>query len=205
MPRRKLPVVISYYTDNWEYPARAEQLRQDCETFSLKHDIVELEDQGSWIDNTRLKSRFVYDKLEEHKRPVLWIDADSRILRSPLGISLHADFAAVRAQSPSKKTWYVGTLLFNYTDAGREIARRWAESSVKGSDHMAFEDLWFDGFPGIIHSLPLTYCDTSPEDSDDLSDIVILTGNSKDESKRDYFRRNGTPYRQKKKKPRRRE
>ena len=192
MPRRKELIVISYYTNNWEYPQRAEQLRKDCETFGLRNDIVELEDAGSWIDNTRLKSRFVYEKLEEHKRPVLWIDADSRILKSPLGISPYADFAAVRAKSPSKKTWYAGTLLFNYTDIGRDITRRWAECGIKGSDHMALEEIWFDCFTGIIHSLPDSYCETRPENADSA---VILTGNSKDKSKQEYFRKNGLPRR----------
>jgi len=195
MPRRKELVVVSYYTNNWEYPQRAKQLRRDCETLELRNDIVELDDTGSWIDNTRLKANFVHQKLEEHKRPILWIDADSRILKTPYGISPHADFAAVRAISPSKKTWFAGTLYFNYTPEGREFARRWAECSIKGSDHMALEDVWFNGFEGIIHSLPLTYCDTRPEDSEDLDDVIVLTGNSKDSSKKEYFRKNGQPRR----------
>jgi len=192
MPRYKSPIVISYYTDNWEYAERAEILTKDCETFKLRYDVVELEDQGSWIKNTRLKARFVHQKLEEHKRPVLWIDGDSRILKSPLGITPHADFGAVRAKSPSKKTWYAGTLYFNYTDEGREIARLWAESSVTGSDHAALENVWLNSFTGIIHSLPESYCETRPEKS---KSAVILTGNSKDSSKQQYFKKNGAPRR----------
>jgi len=197
MPRHKSPIVISYYTNNWEYAERAEILRNDCKTFQLRSDIVELKDQGSWIDNTRLKSKFVHEKLEEHKRPVLWIDADSRIFKGPHGISPHADFAAVRAKSPSKKTWYAGTLLFNYTDPGREVARLWAESSVKGSDHTALENVWFNCFTGIIHSLPESYCETRPEKA---KSAVILTGNSKDSSKQEYFKKNGTPRRMRRRK-----
>jgi hypothetical protein len=192
--RHKSYIVISYYTDNWEYADRAEILKKDCEQFRLLNDIVRLDDQGSWIDNTRLKARFVHEKLEEHKRPVLWIDADSHILRSPASISPYADFAAVRAKPPSTKTWYAGTLFFNYTDAGRSIARSWADRAIKGSDHMALETLWSDGFTGIIHSLPESFCETRPEKSDSA---VILTGNSKDLSKQEYFRKNGTPRRMK--------
>jgi len=191
-PNDNTPIVISYYTNNWEYPDRAATLAKDCEMFCLESDIVELVDQGSWIKNTRMKGEFVHQKLEEHKRPVLWVDGDSRILKSPIGISDAADFAAVRAKSPSKKTWYAGTLYFNYTGPGREIARLWAKSTITGSDHMALENVWANCFTGIIHSLPDSYCETRPEKSDTA---VILTGNSKDSSKQEYFKKNGAPRR----------
>ena len=189
MPRRKEPIIISYYTNNWEYPQRAEQLREDCKLLRLRNDIFELQDSGSWIDNTRLKSRFVHEKLEEHQRPVLWIDADSRILRTPHSISPHADFAGVRAVNNDEKTFYAGTLYFNYSDAGRDFARRWSECSVNGSDHMALEEVWKEGFDGVVHCLPYRYCEV--ESRAEASDqAVIVSGSSKSKSKEEYFRKN---------------
>lgn len=191
MPRHKSLIVVSYYTNNWEYPQRAKKLREDCDTFDLRHDITELKDQGSWIENTRLKSQFVHEKLEEHKRPVLWIDGDSRILKSPLGISKLADFAAVRARPPTTKIFYAGTLFFNYTDAGRDFAQRWAECSIKGSDHAALDKIWQEGFDGLVHCLPYSYCQVEVR-KDRTDDAVIVSGSSNAESKNEYFKRN--PY-----------
>lgn len=192
MPRPKQFVVISYYTDNWEYPERAAQLRDDCERFGLRNDIVRLDDQGSWIKNTRLKSRFVHEKLEEHQRPVLWIDADSRILKSPLGISNNADIGGVRALAPTSKIFYAGTLFFNYTDGGRDFARRWAECNIKGSDHAALDRIWQEGFDGIVHCLPYTYCQVESR-KDVTDDAVIVSGSSTAQSKQEYFNRNPYP------------
>lgn len=191
MSRRKSPIIISYYTDNWEYPARAEQLMADCDTFNIDHHIVQMPDTGTWIQNTRLKATFVHEQLERLKRPVLWIDADSRLLQSPHGILKYADFAGVRAKSPTSKVFYAGTLYFNYTDAGRDFARRWAECDVEGSDHTALDSVWHQGFDGIVHCLPYSYCQVEIR-KDVTDDAVIVSGSSTDPSKQAYFRKN--PY-----------
>lgn len=179
-------VIISYYTDNWNYPKKANELKQNCESLKLDYRIEKLDDTGSWINNTRLKSKFVHENLEEIQRPVLWIDADSTLYRTPFSISSRADFAAVRADRNKTKTFYAGTLYFDYTRRGRDFARRWAECNIDGSDHMALEHVWQEGFEGLVHCLPQTYCELESK-GPPSEKVIIYSGSSRDESKQKYM------------------
>lgn len=67
--------------------------------------------------------------LDELKEPVLWVDADSRILRSPHAImNLECDFAAVKQQLPRPDLPIMATVLyFNQTQKARQLVHRWIE------------------------------------------------------------------------------
>ena len=182
-------VILSYYTNDWEYPQRAKLLIEDCKLFGINYCIEEVPSQGDWISNTRIKSNFIHEKIEELKSPVLWIDADSRILRTPHGISSRADFAAVRAVNNKEKTFYAGTLYFNYTKRARSFVQRWAECQIDGSDHMALEHVWREGFDGIVHCLPYRYCEVESRGKA-TTDAIIVSGSSRSDSKKQYFREN---------------
>jgi hypothetical protein len=177
--------IISFYTKNWAYPLFAKKLTDRCIKLGINFQIVELPDTGSWLTNTRLKSQYVYESLEQLKTPVLWVDADSTILKKPQ-IDLSYDCGAVRTPPGHSKTWYVGVLFFNYTDAGREFARLWANSSVDGSDHRAFEETYLQyGNSVKFLEFPNTYTELKRA----TSDTVISIGLSKDPSKMTYFKK----------------
>jgi hypothetical protein len=162
----------------------AKRLETRCISLGINSYIQELPDTGSWISNTRLKSKFVYDTLEQLKSPILWIDSDSTILKYP-EIDLSYDCGAVRTPLGHDKTWYVGVLFFNYTDKGREFAKLWSESSIEGSDHIAFEQTYREwDKSGKFLELPKTYTELKKV----TSETVISVGLSKDPSKMKYFK-----------------
>lgn len=58
--------------------------------------VEEYESRGDWTRNCHYKPVFIEQMLRKHKRPVLWLDADSRIRRYPkLFDNLKADIGWV--------------------------------------------------------------------------------------------------------------
>ena len=175
--------LISYYTQNWEYPAKAERLARDCKRLGIDAVIEELPDTGNWTANTKLKATFIHRKLCELKRPVLWVDADCVLHKAPQ-VDMTCDIGAVRKARPEPLTWYVSILFFNYTPRGISFAKRWADCPLKGTDHAAFERVWREGFDGKVQEFPKTYCE-----SNHTSDTVMQLVLSKDISKQKCLKR----------------
>jgi len=176
--------LISFYTDTWKYNQCAENLANDCNHHNIDHHIEKLEDQGSWLKNTRLKPKFIYSKIKEFNMPVLWVDVDSRIIKPPYAIDLSYDVGAVRAEPQVNKTWAVGVIFFNNTDVGINFAKSWAESGLAGTDHAAFEDLGKNGFEGRFLELPKNHGELSKI----FDDTVISIGISSSDSKREFYK-----------------
>lgn len=90
-------VLVSFYSPDDYYRAAARQLTEDCIRLGIAHDIVELavEPGASWIDNCRRKLPFIGEMFRKHRRPVFWLDVDSRLSRRPALLDgARCDFAA---------------------------------------------------------------------------------------------------------------
>jgi hypothetical protein len=91
------PVVVSFHCGGSYYDEAARRLREDCARAGLEHDIVELQKnpQDTWIDVCRRKVPFFLRMHLKHRRPILWLDVDSRLAARP-GIldGATCDFAA---------------------------------------------------------------------------------------------------------------
>lgn len=140
------PTIISFYTDTWKYKEYAEALAQSCRKLGLNYYIKEIEDTGNWSENTRIKPFFIREAIRTLKRPVLWIDADGMIQNIPreLLLPLSVDFLGRHQRIGPKRTWHVGTMVFNYSDEVLTFVDKWCES-VSGSissDEAAFETVW---------------------------------------------------------------
>lgn len=138
-----LPLIVSFYTNDWEYPEHAKRLKKECEALGLEYRIEERPSAGGYLQNTCLKPFFIRDMLEQERRPVLWIDVDGSICAVPKFFrNLAVDFAAKRMSAQRKRTWHVGTMYFNYTPATLSFVNRWCELSGPMSDESALESLW---------------------------------------------------------------
>src|SRR4051794_22639770 len=76
------PTVISFWYGADYYRESADRLRADCERLGLDHDIVELQDVDGldWTEICRRKVGFYRERIEDPAGPVMWVDADCRIL-----------------------------------------------------------------------------------------------------------------------------
>lgn len=134
-------IVVSFYTNDWEYPQYAEKLKKDCERVGVSHHIRELKSTGDYIRNTALKPSFILSMLKELKTPILWIDCDGSLLSLPLLVDepTDADFRAKRTPKTSVRTWHVGTLWINYTEKAIKLLENWVQQATTRADDSAFE------------------------------------------------------------------
>ena len=74
------PVFISFYCGKQYYYDSARLLKEDCDRLGIPHDIEELQmpADADWSLICRQKSAFYARKLEEHKKPVFWLDVDTK-------------------------------------------------------------------------------------------------------------------------------
>jgi hypothetical protein len=81
------PTVISFFTDNWDYPKHAANLIEDCNRLGLSCVIERRDSTNSYVGNCNIKPFFILEKLEELKSPVVWMDADGTISSWPHELS----------------------------------------------------------------------------------------------------------------------
>lgn len=192
------PTIISYYTDDWEYPKYAKKMKEDCVRLGLKRYIVKKDSAGGWIANTRMKSTFIYETMMRLREPVLWIDVDGSLLKVPelLYGCYPYDFAARPKPSFAMRKWHVGTMYFNYTSASLWFLSEWCKMKAEEdeSDEVLLDKLWKSNEAvrtGLrVAELPKTYFQmlngTEPEP---LRHTVIAHRASTGESKREYMQK----------------
>lgn len=79
------PTIVSFGAGDPAYHTAAARLRDDCRTLGLEHVVVELPGVAgqSWLQICRRKPAFYLEMQRKHRRPILWLDVDSRLRRLP--------------------------------------------------------------------------------------------------------------------------
>lgn len=93
----RIPIIISYYTDDEIYRPAAERLQASLDKFGLAHEVLCCPKKGTWTDNCRYKANFIKAMLWAYAPlDLIWLDADAEVLRYPglLG-EIKGDIAAV--------------------------------------------------------------------------------------------------------------
>ena len=133
------PVIVSFYTPDWQYPAHAERLANECKALGLEYRIERRESTGSYLKNTCIKPTYIRECLNMGK-PILWIDVDGSIYKRPdFFLEIDAEFAARRMGPHRKRTWHVGTMYFTPTPAVIEFVDEWVRITGECSDESALE------------------------------------------------------------------
>lgn len=141
----QMPVVLCYFTLNTPYADEAKKLKASCQRLGLEHRILGVQPRGSWEANCAYKARFVEEQWRALGRPVLWVDADAIVHRTPdLFRGVAADFAVHRALG-----WMFasGTVFFNQTPGAEALLVRWrerCEADPKTWDQVHLDAAWED-------------------------------------------------------------
>jgi hypothetical protein len=77
------PTVICFYTETTSYQREAEEMRATVEPHGFPVVLRGVKDLGSWQANTYRKAAFLESMLRELDKPVIWMDADSRVRQYP--------------------------------------------------------------------------------------------------------------------------
>jgi len=133
--------VVSFYTPDWKYPEYAQSLANDCKRLGLDFAIESKPSTNTYVGNCNLKPYFIRDKLQELKKPILWMDVDGSVLNVPeeLKILPVVDIAGYVNKQFLDRI-YVNTILFNYTSNTLAFLDTWCEYVKNYIDDGAFND-----------------------------------------------------------------
>lgn len=119
-------LIISYCTKG-PYEKEAEKLRESLDKLKLPYHIQIIDSLGSWQKNCLYKPIFIKQMLAEHKKPVLYLDADAVVRRIPLWEEFNnVDFAVHYFRGEQLAS---GTLFFNNTLAALNLLDAWIEQN----------------------------------------------------------------------------
>lgn len=184
------PLIVSFFTQDWEYPRHAAELKSDCERLGLDHCIEELPSKGRFTANCCMKPEFIRRKLIEMQRPVLWVDVDSRLRHLPEWFrgtdSLYDLQARHTIPEHNRRTkWHVVVMWWNCTPAVIEFMDRWIEATYRtmaegGSEEAALEWTRRQGHSLRVRDMPWEYSDFgNPRTADPVIKNSISKGISK--------------------------
>ena len=163
--------VISFYSDVNEdkyYSKCAERLRDMSSEFSIDLHLEHKESLGSYRNNCLSKPKFIREKLEEFKQPLVWTDVDTVFRKYPEAFDLVTDNVDVAFSSsfPDIRGMKASPLYFNYNEKAMFFLDEWINRSEQVLSEM---DVNFDHevLFGVVAScseavtygvFPPTYC-----------------------------------------------
>ena len=127
-------IFCSYYTLDG-YMDDARNLRLSLEELQIAYHFKSINSKGSWLENVKYKPKFILEMLEEHRCPIVWIDADAIVRKVPITLfhlaNTHVDFAA---HWRDESQLLSGTLFFNDTQHSRRLLADWVRLTLEFKD-----------------------------------------------------------------------
>jgi len=187
-------IYISYYTKSTPYQAVMEKyLLPSLKKFNLCHDIETVEDLGNWQKNTSYKAQFVLQKLLQHKKTVIFIDADATIEQYPsLFTEIPPEYDIAVHYQDWWKQWrnkdcgkrfdlLSGTIMFRYNEKALSLVRKWVERTKTSTkwEQKVLQEITEQDKEIKIYKLPVEYCTVIMHDGSipkyiKKEDVVIL-------------------------------
>jgi len=127
-------LLISFYSDIEDktyYSDNANRLRKECKDLDMQCSIQHKESLGSYQLNCLSKPQFILDMLERFNKPLLWMDVDSRLHKTPdifdkFDESVDMVVATANGMLSGMKA---SPLYFNNTDKAKEFINAWIAST----------------------------------------------------------------------------
>lgn len=154
-------IVVTFYTKDWEYEERAFKLKKQCEDLGLSTDFRERPSSSTWIANTAMKARFIYEMLQEHEH-ILWLDCDGSLNKMPNSVLNQTKPIAVTKHSTmadhptSPRRYATGIMGIKRTPATLKMIEAWMKYAEENgaTDELAFEKTVI---PRLVEILPDNY------------------------------------------------
>lgn len=190
--------MVSFHSADKYYHLSGLELRRDCTRLGLPHKIVEMEgtENSNWDEICRRKVKFCRDMFFDYRCPILWIDADTKLLKLPkclfgskvdVGGYLRG-FRDIREFNRAEvgRFWVPGILFFGYTARAARFleyaASLEAESHARATDDYFWEEAW-RRFPQPLATciLPPDTVSIRPEEvTENTCFLVRMSGNARE-------------------------
>jgi hypothetical protein len=117
------PLFVSYFTPAYRHEAA--QLTDTLDRFGLMHCVQAVADRGTWELNCAMKPAFIRRMMISTDKPIVWIDADGRVVQAPkLFDTLDCDMACHFRHDVELLS---GTMFFNNTASASDLLVAWAK------------------------------------------------------------------------------
>jgi len=165
--------VVSFFTQHTIYEEVAHtHLIPSLEKTNLDWQVDTVENRGDWFKNTGYKPTYIYFKLCECDKNIIWIDCDATIERAPvllgeipddIDIAFHTLDWSKHYERPKETTTELltGTIFFKNTIPVKEFVNKWAIECSKNPgiwEQKILERLLKQHPEFKIFNLPEEYC-----------------------------------------------
>lgn len=175
------PIFVSFYTPT--YKSNADELRCSLKQFNLDYDIVSVADTGKWETNCAKKPHIILSAMLKYHtgnlggRPIVFLDADARVLREPSLFETIDETVDIAYHSLDNNEVLSGTVYFGNTAWAVALARKWCEACRAMSslwDQRVLEQILVEN-PQLFKRelLPESYCYIFDREKLAKSDVVI--------------------------------
>ena len=162
-------VICAFYTPNYR-KVFEQYLKPSLDRLKIENYVKEYSETGSWISNTRLKSLFALECLENFpEKNIVVIDVDAKIKHYPELFNCIPDFYDIGFHGLNQNDWYhngsgkkellTGTLYLQNTSFTRIVVNEWVkecECSLD-TDQVILERIVKE-FNISPYLLPVSYC-----------------------------------------------
>lgn len=193
--------MISYFCDvdaSLYYEKCSVDLIKSLGHFGVPYEIEQLNSLGSYKLNCSRKPKYILDKLDEWDCPLLWLDIDTILLKSPDAFGVLSDDVDVVISSaiPNVAGIKASPLLFNNTDNAKSFLGTWVAEIDKnltaGAELFDHEPLF-----GVVNeymskiNIEFVGGDYCVWPGEETESTVMLMGLSDVNSKKDSLRKMG--------------
>ena len=166
---------VSFYTP--EYKKYADNLIKTLDNQKLNHYIAPVNDLGNWDLNTKFKPTFILKQLKESNTPIIWIDADSTIVRLPEALINMSDEVDIAYRQRGDEL-LSGVVYFANNEDVIQVVKEWQKACrdkrIKKCDQEILHDvLETSNTELVVEELDPAYNYIVGLDSDEEVDPVI--------------------------------
>jgi len=193
-------LLISFYSDIEDktyYSDNANRLRKECKDLDIHCSIQHKESLGSYQLNCLSKPQFILDMLERFKQPLLWVDVDSRLHKTP---DIFDQFEGVDMVVATANGMLSGMkaspLYFSNTDNAKEFINAWIKTTkdiIEGDVGIFDHEPLFSLIPMFIEKIDIRW--VGPEyciwPGHTNENTVVTMGLADSETKKENLRKMG--------------
>lgn len=206
--------IISFYCDidgSTYYSDNASRLIEECKNLKIPFDFRKINSHGDYRLNCLRKPKFILSVLEEKKKPIVWLDIDSKIHKQldvfDKFVNLHVDLGFSYFETDKTKINVMqpkaSPIFCNYNEKVINFLKMWlreCEKTLKSEERFFdHEILMFRVLPFFVSQmsigcLPLSYCvwpGRCPPDIDPYITMGIADGKSKEKNIRELAEKIG--------------
>lgn len=198
--------LISFYSDidnNTYYSDNAYRLREECFRLNIPNDFRQLKSLDDYRLNCLRKPEFILTMLQEKKKPIVWMDIDSKIHKELSAFDKMTEnqadlgfaFPILSQEELPMSSPKASPIFCNYNQNVIDFLNTWVQEckqSIEKNEHFFdHEILLMKVFPKLknmkIGILPINYCiwpNKVPKNIDPYITMGIASGESKEKNLR---------------------